>query len=491
MLIATYCHKETSLWRALVLSLILTFHKTLLALNLKYLSINGNGVIMSKIIVSKFGGSSMKDHEAMLRSAKISMEQKSTITLVSATYGTTDQLHALIDSAISGNWNECEKSLFTMREKHFDILQQLTNDNLVGEKLRELINNLETLTRGIFLMNECSEKAKDRVVSFGERLSSLLYTEALKMTWKDQDVQFFDSRQILKTDSNFGKAKPDLQKIRQACIDNFKIDGSVSYVGQGYIGSDKDGTTTTLGRGGSDYSAALFAEGIRANVLEIWTDVAGIATTDPRICKNTKSINEISYDEASEMAQYGAKILHPTTLVPAMRASIPVFVGSSYERDEKGTWIREEIEDKPLIRAIAKRNNQGLLTIRTPKMLNAFGFMGNIFDVFKAHEVSVDCVTTSEISVAVSVDETTLKNVELIRDLENIGEVETEFGFSLVSLIGNQMFEHAGLAKRIFSSIEDINVRMLCLGASAYNFNILVKQSDGDRAIQNLHNEFI
>jgi aspartate kinase len=446
---------------------------------------------VSQIIVSKFGGSSMKDHEAMLRSAKISMEQKTTITLVSATHGTTDQLHTLIECAIAGNWNQCEKTLFTLREKHFDILQQLTNDNLVGEKLRELIDNLETLTRGIFLMNECSEKAKDRVVSFGERLSSLLFTEALKMTWKDQKVEYFDSREILKTDSNFGKAKPNLSKIRQACIERFKTNGSISYVGQGYIGSDNEGTTTTLGRGGSDYSAALFAEGVKANVLEIWTDVAGIATTDPRICKNTKAINEISYDEASEMAQYGAKILHPTTLVPAMRASIPVFVGSSYERDEQGTWIKENVDNKPLIRAIAKRNNQGLLTIKTPKMLNAFGFMGNIFDIFKAHEVSVDCVTTSEISVAVSVDEETLKNKELINDLENIGEVVTEFGFALVSLIGNQMFEQPGLAKRIFSSIEDINVRMLCLGASAYNFNILVKQNDGDRAIQNLHSEFI
>jgi aspartate kinase len=469
----------------------MTLHKTLFDIKYEYLSLTINGVVVSQIIVSKFGGSSMKDHEAMLRSAKISMEQKTTITLVSATHGTTDQLHALVDCAIAGKWNECEKTLFTLREKHFDILQQLTNDNLVGEKLRELIINLETLIRGIFLMNECSEKAKDRVVSFGERLSSLLFAEALKMTWKNQTIEYFDSRDILKTDSNFGKAKPNLAKIRQACLDKFKTDGSISYVGQGYIGSDNEGTTTTLGRGGSDYSAALFAEGVKANVLEIWTDVAGIATTDPRICKNTKAINEISYDEASEMAQYGAKILHPTTLVPAMRASIPVFVGSSYERDEKGTWIKENVDDKPLIRAIAKRNNQGLLTIKTPKMLNAFGFMGNIFDIFKAHEVSVDCVTTSEISVAVSVDEATLKNKELINDLEKIGEVVTEFGFALVSLIGNQMLEQPGLAKRIFSSIEDINVRMLCLGASAYNFNILVKQNDGDRAIQNLHSEFI
>ncbi len=446
---------------------------------------------MSKIVVSKFGGSSMKDHEAMLRSAKISKEQKANITLVSATYGTTDKLHGLIDKAVEGNWNECEKLLFNIREGHFDILQNLTNDTMVGEKLRDLLNNLETLIRGIHLLNECSEKAKDRVVSFGERLSSLLFTEAVKMTWTEREIILFDSREILKTNSSFGKAKPNLNRIKSECSAFFKFNENTAYVGQGYIGSDEKGSTTTLGRGGSDYSAALFAEGVNADVLEIWTDVAGIASTDPRICKTAKAINEISYDEASEMAQYGAKILHPTTLVPAMRANIPVFVGSSYESEKAGTWIRSEVSDRPLIRAITKRANQSLLTISTPKMLNAYGFMGKIFDTFTKYEISVDCVTTSEISVAVTVEESTLKNESLINELAQIGKVESEKGFTLISLIGNEMLERAGLAKKIFASIEDINVRMLCLGASEYNFNILIKDVDGDRAIQNLHQQFI
>lgn len=446
---------------------------------------------MSKITVSKFGGSSMKDHEAMLRSAKISMEQESTITLVSATYGTTDKLHLLIEKAVDGKWNECEKILFTIREKHFDILQNLTNNQMVSEKIRDLINNLETLIRGVYLIGECSLKAKDRVVSVGERLSSHLYAEALKMTWTNKKVELVDSRQILKTDSQFGKAVPNLELIKNQCEKTFTLDGSVAYVGQGYIGSDEEGSTTTLGRGGSDYSAALFAEGVGADLLEIWTDVAGIATTDPRICKDAKPISEISYDEASEMAQYGAKILHPTTLVPAIRKNIPVFVGSSYAKEEKGTWIKHEVEHKPIVRAIAKRSHQGLLTIRTPKMLNAFGFMAQIFEVFKKHQVSVDCVTTSEISIAVSVDHQTIQNQKLIKELSQYGEVITETGFELISLIGNKMLEQSGLAKKIFSSIEDVNVRMLCLGASAYNFNILVSKSDGDKAIQNLHKEFI
>lgn len=446
---------------------------------------------MSEIKVSKFGGSSMKDHEAMLRSARISKEHKADITLVSATYGTTDLLHGLIEKSVEGKWNECEKSLFTIREKHFDILQNLTKDNLAGEKLRELVNNLETLIRGIYLLNECSEKAKDRVVSFGERVSSVLFTEAMKMEWPERQIELFDSRNILKTDSTHGKAKPDLESIKIESSKYFNFSDKIAYVGQGYIGSDEHGSTTTLGRGGSDYSAALFAEGVGANVLQIWTDVAGIATTDPRICKTAKPIHEISYDEASEMAQYGAKILHPTTLVPAMRSGIPVFVGSSYAKDEKGTWIKESVEDKPLIRAIAKRDGQALLTISTPKMLNAYGFMGRIFDTFTRYEVSVDCVTTSEISVSVTVDKDTLENKKLLKDLSKIGDVKSEIGFTLISLIGNQMLEKPGLAKKIFANIEDINVRMLCLGASAYNFNILVNDKDGEKAITNLHAEFI
>ncbi len=446
---------------------------------------------MSEIIVAKFGGSSMKDHEAMLRSAQIAKQHNSSVTLVSATYGTTDQLHELITSATSGRWNECEKTLFKVREKHFDILQNLTKDTMVEEEVRKLLNNLETLIRGVYLLGECSLKAKDRIVSFGERTSSLLFAEAMKMIWPQKNIILFDSRDLLKTDSSYGKAKPQLTAIKSQCQNFFKFDQNKAYVGQGYIGSDENGFTTTLGRGGSDYSAALFAEGVSATVLQIWTDVAGIATTDPRIYGQAKSISEISYDEASEMAQYGAKILHPTTLVPAMRASIPVFVGSSYEKDEKGTWIRESVQEKPLIRAIAKRSNQALLTIKTPKMFNTYGFMGRIFDVFTRYEVSVDCVTTSEISVAITVNESTLAYDKFFKELEAIGEVVTEKGFTLVSLIGNEMLEQCGLGKRIFNNLENINVRMLCLGASAYNFNILVTKEDGDQAITKLHQEFI
>lgn len=444
-----------------------------------------------KIIVSKFGGSSMADEAAMERSARIAARQGSSIVLVSATYGTTDQLVELIQTAEQGNWNACEKILFKVREKHFDICSKVTQDQIVSEQLRLLINELETLGRGIFLLKECSPKARDQVLSFGERMSSLLFSQSFQKHFPDKEVRLFDVRDVMLTDDNHTKAMPLLGEIAKNAKTSFEFKSDRVYITQGFIGQTESGSTTTLGRGGSDYSAALIAEAVEADILEIWTDVAGIATTDPRICKAAAPIHEISYDEASEMAQYGAKVLHPTTLVPAMRKNIPVFVGSSYEGDAKGTWIRQEVEEQPLIRALAKRSDQALLTIRTPKMLDAVGFMGNIFNVFTKHQISVDCVTTSEISVAVSIDRSTMEKKALIKDLESFGQVSFETGQALISLIGNRILSTHGLARDLFNALGDINVRMMCLGASAHNFNLLVDDKDCELAVQRLHQKFI
>jgi aspartate kinase len=249
--------------------------------------------------------------------------------------------------------------------------------------------------------------------------------------------------------------------------------------------------TTTLGRGGSDYSAALIAEGVGATVLEIWTDVAGIATTDPRLCSGARVIPEISFKEASELATFGAKILHPATLMPAIRSQIPVFVGSSFDSNLGGTWVKKEVEHSPLVRAMALRKNQVLVTLSTPEMLYAHGFLFQIFKVFNDHKVSVDAITTSEISVSMTLDESAIKNKALISDLEKLAVVSIEENLSLVSLIGNNINHTPGLAKRIFSAIEGINVRMICLGASKHNFCFIVDGNSGNEAISKLHQTFI
>lgn len=445
----------------------------------------------SPIVVAKFGGSSVGDEHAMDRSASIALNHNSNVVLVSATFGTTDELLNIIRFAEKGEKEICEQILQQIRDKHLNICQKVADSEKVKEDLDLLLKELETLARGVMLLRSCSLKAKDEILSFGERMSSLLFASVVRNYGTEKQVVLVDMRDVMITDGQYGKANPQLELIAKKAAEHFVVREDRIYISQGFIGRSTEGFTTTLGRGGSDYSASLIAEAVDANILQIWTDVAGIATTDPRIYKNAQPIHEISYDEASEMAKYGAKILHPTTLVPAMRKNIPVFVGSSYEGNAKGTWIRREVQDKPLIRALAKRNDQALLTIRTPEMLNAVGFMNSIFRVFAQHQISVDCVTTSEISVAISIDRTMMEHEELIKDLETLGEVKFESGYALVSLIGNDILSTHGLARGTFNALKGINVRMMALGASAFNFNLLVHEKDSSIAIERLHKKFI
>ncbi len=452
---------------------------------------------LGPLIVSKFGGTSMADATAMLTSAKIAIRQKSRLVVVSATSGTTNQLIALGKNAEAGKWEECEEILREIRAKHIAISDDLDVSEKIRKDVESLLTEAQTLARGMFLLRDCNKKAMDSLLSLGERLSSTLVTRALEMARDEAQaatkIEFFDVRKVMRTDDRFGMAAPQIADIKKLC-DHKLIDckyNDVLFVTQGFLGATEEGITTTLGRGGSDYSAALLAEALEAGVLEIWTDVAGIATTDPRIVKGARPISEITFQEAAELAIFGAKILHPTTLAPAMRVNIPVFVGSTFDADAPGTWIRGKTKEAPLIRGMALKKDQGLLTLKTPKMLNAYGFLAEIFKVFNAHKVSVDLITTSEISVALTVDEETIRNRALLKDLEALGEVETEKNLTVVSLIGNHINHTAGLARDIFGAIEGINVRMICLGASKHNFAFLVSSDDAANAISRLHAHFI
>ncbi len=443
------------------------------------------------LVVSKFGGTSMGNFASMERSARISMERGATVVVVSATSGTTDRLIEIAKSASSGRLEDCEKLVFGIKERHLGILAETGNNPQSQTQLESYFTELELLVQNLAILKELTPRAHDHILSLGERMSSLIFRDVMATLLPARKVTLLDARTVIKTDSNFGKATPQLEVIEKTARERMDLSGETVYVTQGFIGSDLQGNTTILGRGGSDYSAALFAEAISAQVLEIWTDVAGVATTDPRLVKEAKIIPELTYSEAAEMAQYGAKILHPATIAPAVRKNIPVFVGSSFEKDLPGTWIRTSVEHRPSVRAITKRSAQALVTITTPSMYNAYGFMGELFDVFGRHRVSVDCVTTSEISVAVTVDNATLENERFIRDLEKVGNIHIEAGYALVSLIGNELTRKSALAKAIFTTIDDVNVRMMSLGASSYNFNFLVKEEDSKAVIQKLHRALI
>lgn len=443
------------------------------------------------LVVSKFGGTSMGDYASMMRSATISMERGATVVVVSATSGTTDKLIEIAKSASTGKMDDCEKLVFGVKERHLGILKQTGNSPQTLTQLESYFTELELLVQNLSLLKELTPRAYDHILSLGERMSSLLFRDVMAQVQPTKKVTLLDARTVIKTDSNFGKATPQISVIEKEAVSRMNLTGEYVYVTQGFIGSDMQGNTTILGRGGSDYSAALFAEGVSATTLEIWTDVAGVATTDPRMVPAAKIIPELTYSEAAEMAQYGAKILHPATIAPAVRKAIPVFVGSSFEKDLPGTWIKTSVDHRPAVRAITNRKAQALLTITTPTMYNAYGFMSELFEVFGRHRVSVDCVTTSEISVAVTVDNATLENERFIRDLEKVGNIHIEAGYSLVSLIGNELTRKASLAKTIFGTIDSVNIRMMSLGASSYNFNFLVKEEDAKPVIQKLHQALI
>lgn len=452
---------------------------------------------MAKAIVSKFGGTSMGDAECMLRSARLTARQDACIVVVSATSGTTNDLIALGRLAQSSAWSEAEAMLAKISDRHRGIAKNLKAGEKTLASLEALISEMTSIARGVHYLKDCSLKAMDTLMSLGERMSSVLFVEAMAVALRDKrsarKAELLDVRDVLKTDDQFSKARPQTEKIIELCTSRLAPakQGDVVYVTQGFVGATDEGHTTTLGRGGSDYSAAILAEGIGADVLEIWTDVPGIATTDPRLCPKASVIPEISFKETSELATFGAKVLHPATLLPAVRRNIPVFVGSSFDPDQGGTWVRREVTEHPLIRAMALRRKQALVTLTTPEMLQAHGFLFRIFKVFNDHQVSIDAITTSEISVSMTFDEAALSNKKLLQDLSQVAEVQSEENLCLVSLIGNNINHTPGLARKIFDAIPDINVRMICLGASKHNFCFLVSEDKGPETLQRLHHAFV
>ena len=451
----------------------------------------------NQIIISKFGGTSMGDADCMIRSAEVAINQNAKIVVVSATSGTTNDLIDLARTAEKNNWESAYIIFTKIKVRHLKLARDLDMQSEQIEKIHILLEELESMSRGIFLLRDCSKKALDSIQSIGERLSSILFTEAMNLVLqRNQNNSLavcFDIREVLITDNQFGRARPLTTEIKNRFQKSFPTlkHANTIYITQGFIGATIDGMTTTLGRGGSDYSAAIIAEAANANVLEIWTDVPGIATTDPRLCPAAKQILEISFKEASELATFGAKILHPATILPAMRGHIPVYVASSFNPEKGGTWIRKEVDDAPLVRALALRKKQVLVTVSTPEMLYTHGFLFNIFKIFNDYKVSIDAITTSEISVSLTLDDATFLNKDLLHDLSLVAEVNVEENLALISLIGNNINHTAGMAKKIFETISDINVRMICLGASKHNFCFLVEDKNGAEVINRLHQAFI
>ncbi|MGB0938225.1 MAG: lysine-sensitive aspartokinase 3 [Colwellia sp.] len=442
------------------------------------------------ITVAKFGGTSVANFEAMQRCAQIIKNTpQNRVVVVSASAGVTNYLVRLSQKDVPVT--EQAEIISSIKAIQHNITKHLEQsvENALNLEIDTLLEELSDCA--LNQSKQFTGRLSDHILSFGEQMSSRIFAKVLVQ--EGLNGAYFDVRQVMKTNSLYGKAVVDLQQLKQHCELSLQplLENQV-IVTQGFIGQDSLGETTTLGRGGSDYSAALLAEALNANKLAIWTDVVGIFTTDPRITDKARAIKEISFGEAAEMATFGAKILHPATLIPAMRQNIPVFVGSSKEPEKGGTQIKKKVESNPTYRAIALRREQTLVTVKSPAMLHASGFLAKVFTILAKHELSVDLITTSEISVALTFDNPSGSTQSLITssvvdELEQLCEVSVEHNLSLVAVIGNGLKEAKGIGQNIFQTINDINVRLICHGASTNNLCFLVNEKEANNVVERLH----
>lgn len=447
------------------------------------MSVNTNA-----ITVAKFGGTSVADHQAMLRCANIiKNDPANRLVIVSASSGVTNLLVRLSQADVPET--EQEEILEKIKTIQFNILEQLSKNDELVVQITQLLEELTAYAQAQALNH--SARIADAILSFGEQMSSRIFAQVLQSI--GVNGHYFDVRQVMKTNSLYGQATVELDQLKQYTEQLLapKLTDQV-IVSQGFIGQNEAEYTTTLGRGGSDYSAALLAEALNADNLAIWTDVVGIFTTDPRITDQARAIKEISFGEAAEMATFGAKILHPATLIPAMRHNIPVFVGSSKEPEKGGTRIQQTVDSKPTYRSIALRREQTLVTVKSPAMLHASGFLAKVFAVLAKHKLSVDLITTSEISVAMTFDNPTgstqsLLNTTVVAELEELCEVSVEHGLSLVAVVGNNIHKTNGVGTSVFDALQGVNVRMICQGASEHNLCFLVDEEQSNEAVEKLH----
>ncbi|WP_137165879.1 lysine-sensitive aspartokinase 3 [Salinimonas lutimaris] len=440
------------------------------------------------LTIAKFGGTSVATYEAMQNCARIVVGNEATrIVVVSASAGVTNHLVSLAHTPMTQEQigDVCE----AIKAIEYAILEKLQDKTAVEAKLNDLLAEIRELAYHEEILHR--DDLKDQLLSMGERMSSLMFSQVVAEA--GQSAINFDVRKVLRTDSEFGCAAPQLETISELAEQLLRPELAANIVvTQGFVGADDQGRTTTLGRGGSDFTAALLAEALRAQVCEIWTDVAGVYTTDPRIADKAHPLPELSFEEAAEMATFGAKVLHPATMEPALRQNVKVFVGSSKEPEKGGTWIMKDCENEPPYRAITRRKEQVMVTVKTPKMLYAQGFLQKVFSIIAKHKLSVDLVTTSEISVSFTLDNpansvASRLNRETIAELETICDVKVEKGFDLVTVVGNHMQTAKGVSSKIFAAVSDYNLRMICFGANPHNMSLLVNEDNSAEIVQKLH----
>ena len=446
------------------------------------------------MIVMKFGGTSVESAAAIERAAEIVQErlERRPVVVVSALGKTTNRLLALAADAVAGRREQALEQLQALKEYHLEEASQVVSEAEETE-LETIITGhfreLEELVKGLAVLGELTPRSWDAIASYGERLSSRIVELAFRRF--EIDSVHLDSRQLIVTDRRHTQAAPlTFETYARLSAVIPRLAQSKVVVMGGFIAATEDGATTTLGRGGSDYTAALVGAGVQAEEIQIWTDVDGMLTADPDLVPDAHRVKVISFDEAAELAYFGAKVLHPSTVLPAIERNIPVLILNSRRPQVRGTRIvAEAVPCANPFKSIASKPHITVMTIQSSRMLMAYGFLRRIFEVFDRYETPVDMLATSEVSVSLTIDNITRLR-EICAELRQFSEVLVEEDQAIICLVGDNVRATAGLAARVFGALAHLNVRMISQGGSQLNLGLVVARQDLEEAVRSLHREF-
>ena len=449
------------------------------------------------MVIMKFGGTSVQDATAIGRVAEIvrSRRERHPVVVVSAFAKVTDQLVLMGQQASSGDAESSLQLLEALRVRHLETARVLLGaDGLakITGKLEATFGQVEAFLKGLAAIRELSPRSSDQMLSFGELLSSEIVAAALAV--RGLATVWVDSRQCVVTDGKHTRALPlaDETRLRvQTHLAPLVKKGRIPVMG-GFIAATLEGVTTTLGRGGSDFSAAIVGAALDAESIEIWTDVEGMMTTDPRLCPEARTIPHISFNEAAELAYFGAKVLHPATLLPAIQQDIPVYVLNSGNVKSKGTRITAKApHGRDTFRAITAKTGVSLVNVAASRGVMVHGFLRSVFEALDRYAASVDLVAISEVSMSFTMDSKRLPEA-LLADLERIADVTCERQQAIICLVGEDIHGKPGIAASVFDTVAkaEVNIRMISQGASEINISFVIRESDVPRAVQHLHKRF-
>jgi aspartate kinase len=450
------------------------------------------------LVVMKFGGTSVEDPAAINRTASIVAGRvaagKTPVVVVSAMARVTDQLLRCAGAASVGDRTGALAISSRLRSRHRDTAAALVKDPKDSAALVNWIDQkfdqLDEVLRGLAAILELTPRISDLIVSYGERLSSRMIAAAF--CERGVAAAHVDSRHVIITDSQYQKAIPIDSIIEKRAAEKVRPildEGKVPVMG-GFIASNEAGITTTLGRGGSDFTGALIGGAMHAEAIEIWTDVDGIMTSDPRVCPDALRVKVISFEEAAELAYFGAKVLHPATILPAVKKNIPVLVLNSKNPANEGTRIISLAPHcKSPFKSIAVKKKLSIIDVVASRMLMTHGYLKEIFTIFDKHQTPVDMVSTSEVSVSLTVDSND-KLPLIAADLSQLADVKYEGKKALICMVGEDIRGQNGMAAQVFAAVRHINVRMISQGASEINMSFMIDEEDADEAVRSLHAAF-